>query len=95
MSRTAHALDRRLPPASRVALRPFAYERGFAELVESPLHPLVLELHHLHGYTPEQCPNAERCAQRIVNLPLHLGITPNEADRITRFFTTHAKQPKE
>jgi perosamine synthetase len=59
---------------------------------ESPLHPLLLELHHLYGYTPGQCPNAEHCSQQIVNLPLHLGITPNEADRITQFFTTQAKQ---
>lgn len=62
---------------------------------ESPLHPLPLELHHLYGYTPGQCPNAEQRAQQIVNLPLHLGITPNQANQIAHFFITQAKRPKE
>ncbi|MEO9121259.1 MAG: DegT/DnrJ/EryC1/StrS aminotransferase family protein, partial [Solirubrobacteraceae bacterium] len=62
---------------------------------ESPLHPLPLELHHLYGYTLGQCPNAEHRAQQIVNLPLHGGITPDQADQITQFFTTHARPPQE
>lgn len=62
---------------------------------DSPLHPLPLELHHMYGYAPGQCPNAERCAQQIVNLPLHMGITSDEADRVTQFFIERAKRPKE
>jgi hypothetical protein len=60
---------------------------------ESPLHPIGLELHGRYGYVPGQCANAEWAAQRIVNLPLHGGVTPEEAARIARFFVTHAVQP--
>ena len=58
---------------------------------ESPLHPLPLRLHERFGYVPGTCPRAERVAQRIVNLPLHAGVTPLEAERIAAFFLTHAR----
>jgi perosamine synthetase len=60
---------------------------------ESPLHPVTLEFHHVYGYTVGQCPNAERCARQLVNLPLHLGITFEECDRVAQFFIDRAKRP--
>lgn len=36
------------------------------------------------GYTPGSCPNAERLAERSLNLPTHIGITPEMARRIIR-----------
>lgn len=60
---------------------------------ESPLHPIPLESHATYGYSLGQCPHAERCAQQIVNLPLHLGVTHAEAQRIATFFIRHARRP--
>lgn len=60
---------------------------------ESPLHPIAPAVHHVHGYTFGQCPNAEMIARQIVNLPLHLGITFDEADRIAQFFIERATRP--
>lgn len=60
---------------------------------ESPLHPIPLGSHHLYGYTPGECPNAERRAAQIVNLPLHIGVTPAQAQRIATFFTSRAQHP--
>lgn len=61
---------------------------------ESPLHPLALDVHHHYGYVPGQCPNAERSARLIVNLPLHLGISFDEAERVAQFFVQHARPPE-
>jgi perosamine synthetase len=62
---------------------------------ESPLHPIGLELHGRYGYAVGQCPNAERAAEQIVNLPLHAGVTPADADRIARFVVSHADPPSQ
>lgn len=57
---------------------------------DTPLHPVAPEVHHLYGYTFGQCPNAERTVRHIVNLPLHVGVTFGEADRIAQFFLRRA-----
>lgn len=58
---------------------------------ESPLHPLPLSEHHRLDYRVGQCPNAERAAREVVNLPLHQQITPKEAERVLAFFFKHAR----
>jgi perosamine synthetase len=60
---------------------------------ESPLHPIPLESHARFGYEPGRCPNAERAARELVNLPLHPRVTPRELDRIAAFFLRHAVRP--
>jgi dTDP-4-amino-4,6-dideoxygalactose transaminase len=62
---------------------------------ETPLHPVPMEQHALFGYTVGGCPNAERAAERIVNLPLHARVAPEEADRIARFVVRHAVHPRD
>jgi dTDP-4-amino-4,6-dideoxygalactose transaminase len=58
---------------------------------ESPLHPLPLtELPRL-GYRVGQCPNAERAAREVVNLPLHQQITSIEAERVLEFFFKNSR----
>jgi perosamine synthetase len=62
---------------------------------ETPLHPVPLEQHAVFGYAVGDCPNAERAAERIVNLPLHARVAPDEADRIARFVVRHAVHPRD
>jgi perosamine synthetase len=59
---------------------------------ETPLHPTPLEKHPIFGYQPGQCPNAERAAKQVVNLPMHEKITEGEAERILQFFIQHAER---
>ncbi len=60
---------------------------------DTPLHPVALDKHARFDYIVGQCPNAERIAQQIVNLPLHPRVSAGEADRTARFFLAHAAQP--
>jgi dTDP-4-amino-4,6-dideoxygalactose transaminase len=60
---------------------------------ESPLHPIPLAEHARFGYEPGQCPNAERAAREVVNLPLHRRVTRAEAERIVAFCIAHAREP--
>ena len=62
---------------------------------ETPLHPVPMEQHAAFGYVLGDCPNAERAAERIVNLPLHARVAPDEADRIARFVVRHAVHPRD
>lgn len=39
------------------------------------------------GYTPGSCPNAERLAARSLNLPTHIGITPEMIRKIVAYVT--------
>jgi len=59
---------------------------------ETPLHPVPLEEHERFGYMAGHCPNAERAARQIVNLPLHRRVTAAEADRIASFVLAHAER---
>jgi dTDP-4-amino-4,6-dideoxygalactose transaminase len=60
---------------------------------ETPLHPVPIEKHARFGYLPGQCPNAERAAAHLVNLPLHPRVSTAEADRTARFVLDHAEPP--
>jgi dTDP-4-amino-4,6-dideoxygalactose transaminase len=62
---------------------------------ETPLHPIPLEKHAHFGYQIGQCPNAERQARETINLPLHTGITLQEADRVLDFVLKTAKLAQE
>jgi dTDP-4-amino-4,6-dideoxygalactose transaminase len=62
---------------------------------ETPLHPVPLEKHVGFGYVVGCCPNAERAARQVVNLPLHRRVSAAEADRIARFVMAHAERPAE
>ena len=57
---------------------------------ETPLHPISIANHALYGYTVGQCPNSERTAQQVVNLPMHKRVTIDEAERVLRFFADNA-----
>jgi dTDP-4-amino-4,6-dideoxygalactose transaminase len=60
---------------------------------ETPLHPTPLENHAHFGYHLGQCPNAERCARQVVNLPLNEWIKEKEAERVLKFFVKNARHP--
>jgi len=55
---------------------------------ESPLHPHETPLAP-YNYTLGQCPEAERAAREVVNLPLHPRVTRTEAERSVRFIAEH------
>lgn len=57
---------------------------------ETPLHPISLMKHNNFTYTLGQCPNAEKNAQQVVNLPMHRWISTEEADKILDFIVTNA-----
>jgi len=59
---------------------------------ESALHP-VQEPPEEFGYDPARCPVAERTAAEVINLPLHLRISPEEAGRILEFVDRLAERP--
>jgi perosamine synthetase len=48
---------------------------------ESPLHPAETPL-ELYGYRLGMCPEAERAAREVVNLPTHPGVSLREAARV-------------
>jgi dTDP-4-amino-4,6-dideoxygalactose transaminase/glycosyltransferase involved in cell wall biosynthesis len=58
---------------------------------ESPLHPLPMSEHARLGYRVGQCPNAERAAREVVNLPLHQQVTQEEALRVLEFLFKHGR----
>jgi dTDP-4-amino-4,6-dideoxygalactose transaminase len=60
---------------------------------DSPLHPVALDEHARFDYVVGQCPNAERTARQIVNLPLHPRVSAAEADRTARFVLARAERP--
>lgn len=48
----------------------------------SPVHPLKREEWNVVGYEDGSCPNAERAAAHLINLPIHERITREECLRI-------------
>lgn len=51
---------------------------------ESPLHPKETKL-ELYGYQPGMCPEAEKAAREVVNLPLHPRVTEKTVRRTVDF----------
>jgi perosamine synthetase len=60
---------------------------------ETPLHPAPLNQHAVFDYQLGQCPNAERTARQVVNLPMHAWMTLAEAELVLQFFLKHARSP--
>lgn len=54
---------------------------------ESPIAPADTKA-SLLGYTAGSCPNAERLAQRTLNLPTHIRVSSREATRVVRAITS-------
>lgn len=48
----------------------------------TPVAPSALEQHELTQYTPGSCPEAERAAQEVINLPTHIRLTKADLERI-------------
>jgi dTDP-4-amino-4,6-dideoxygalactose transaminase len=59
---------------------------------ETALHPINKSLERF-GYQVGQCPVGEHTANRVVNLPLHKGVSLVEAERIVEFFVRHSQRP--
>jgi len=57
---------------------------------ESVLHPISESLDRF-GYSVGSCPRAERVANEVVNLPLHEGVSTEEAARIVDFLCRFGK----
>ena len=55
---------------------------------ESPLHPSKTPLSS-YDYTLGQCPEAEKAAREVVNLPTHQRVSVDEAKRSVRFIKGH------
>lgn len=51
---------------------------------ESPLHPEGTDLQRFH-YTSGSCPEAEKAAQQVINLPTHRKTSLQEAQRVLAF----------
>lgn len=51
---------------------------------ESPLHPEKKDLERF-GYRPGSCPEAEKAAREVVNLPTHRKVSLDEAGRLVGF----------
>jgi dTDP-4-amino-4,6-dideoxygalactose transaminase len=82
-----------LPVAAKERLLDLARRRRveLGSWFESPLHPIPLHEHGRFGYRAGECPEAERMARSVVNLPLHPRVTAAEADRIAAFVVEHAQ----
>jgi len=59
---------------------------------ETPLHPILLDMHDVFNYHLGQCPQSERAAQQVVNLPMNRWITHSEASRVVDFLV-HVAHP--
>jgi dTDP-4-amino-4,6-dideoxygalactose transaminase len=57
---------------------------------ESPLHPEGTDLQRFH-YLPGSCPEAERAAQQVINLPTHRKTSPREAERVLEFLRKYGE----
>lgn len=74
----------------RVANKKEVLEAAYRERVEigswfeSPLHPEGTDLQRFH-YTHGCCPESERAAREVVNLPTHRKISMKEAERVVKF----------
>ena len=53
---------------------------------ESPLHPIETPL-EVYDYEPGSCPQAEKAAREVVNLPLHPRVNEKTARRTVKFIT--------
>jgi dTDP-4-amino-4,6-dideoxygalactose transaminase len=53
---------------------------------ESPLHPIETPL-DVYDYEPGSCPQAEKAAREVVNLPLHPRVNEKNARRTVEFIT--------
>jgi perosamine synthetase len=53
---------------------------------ESPLHPIETPL-DVYDYVPGSCPQAEKAAQEVVNLPLHPRVDEKTARKTVEFIT--------
>ena len=53
---------------------------------ESPLHPIETPL-EVYDFKPGSCPQAEKAAQEVVNLPLHPRVNEKTARRTVEFIT--------
>lgn len=49
------------------------------------IDPIGTDFSKMH-YTPGSCPNAERAAREIINLPTHINISSKNAKRIVQYF---------
>lgn len=56
---------------------------------DSPLHPRETPLER-YGYIKGTCPEAEQAAREVVNLPLHMRITPKHAETIVKWLVENA-----
>jgi perosamine synthetase len=56
---------------------------------ECPLHPEGTRQEDF-GYRDGMCPEAERAAREVVNLPTHLKVKPGTAERVLEFLRRHA-----
>lgn len=57
---------------------------------ESPLHPAGTDLEKFH-YRPGSCPESEKAAREVINLPTHPRVSPAEAARVVEFLQRHGK----
>lgn len=61
---------------------------------ESPLHPIETSL-DTYDYEPGSCPQAEKAAMEVVNLPLHPRVNEKTARRTVEFITGFAQVESE
>ncbi len=61
---------------------------------ESPLHPIETSL-DTYDYEPGSCPQAEKAAMEVVNLPLHPRVDEKTARRTVEFITGFAQVESE
>jgi dTDP-4-amino-4,6-dideoxygalactose transaminase len=57
---------------------------------DSPLHQIRTSL-RAYDYEPGSCPQAEKAAREVVNLPLHLRVSEKTAERTVEFITRFTK----
>jgi dTDP-4-amino-4,6-dideoxygalactose transaminase len=81
----------------RVGNKPELVRRGLragleiGSWFETPLHPIPIERHHSFGYEPGQCPDGERAARQVVNLPVNDRTGDDDAARCVDFLRRHGR----
>jgi dTDP-4-amino-4,6-dideoxygalactose transaminase len=56
---------------------------------ETPLHGNEAPL-SVFAYETGSCPNAERACEQVVNLPTHIGVDMDYAEKVLNFLRTYA-----
>ena len=60
---------------------------------ETPLHPMPLSRLRDYGYELGSCPEAERAAREVINLPISVRARESDVERAVRFLSRHGRPP--